>query len=78
MPSLRYTDQAEAISTINRWAQDQTGDQIKQVVTALDAQTELLLATVSYYQSKSHPRGGSWQLQGSPVSVCMCVCVGEG
>lgn len=54
IPNVRYSDQAEAISTINRWAQDQTGDKIQQVVTALDAQTQLLLATVSYYQSKSH------------------------
>ncbi|XP_003971497.1 protein Z-dependent protease inhibitor-like [Takifugu rubripes] len=55
MPSLKYTDQAEAISTINRWAQDQTGDQIQQVVTAVDAQTELLLATVSYYKTQFSP-----------------------
>lgn len=54
IPNLKYSDPAEAISTINRWAQDQTGDKIQQVVTALDAQTQLLLATVSYYQSKSH------------------------
>lgn len=53
IPSVRYTDQADAISTINRWAQDQTGDHIQEVVTALDAQTQLLLATVSYYQSES-------------------------
>lgn len=50
IPSLRYTDQAEAISTINRWAQDQTGNRVQQVVTAVDAQTQLLLATVAYYQ----------------------------
>lgn len=51
LPSLRYTDEGEAIGTINRWAQDQTGDKIQQIVTALDPQTQLLLATVSYYQS---------------------------
>lgn len=81
MPSLRYTDQAEAISTINRWAQDQTGDQIQQVVTALDAQTELLLATVSYYRSKSHPRmgrmGGVLTAAGFTCQ-CVCVCAWEG
>lgn len=54
IPNVRYSDQVEAISTINRWAQDQTGDKIQQVVTAVDAQTQLLLATVSSYQSKSH------------------------
>lgn len=54
IPNLKYSDPAEAISTINRWAQDQTGDKIQQVVAALDTQTQLLLATVSYYQSKSH------------------------
>lgn len=52
IPNVRYSDPAEAISTINRWAQDQTGDKIQQVVSAVDAQTQLLLATVSYYQSK--------------------------
>lgn len=78
MPSLRYTDQAEAISTINRWAQDQTGDQIQQVVTALDAQTELLLATVSYYRSKSHPRMGGVLTAAGFTCQCVCVCAWEG
>uniref|UniRef100_H3CGT8 Serpin peptidase inhibitor, clade A (alpha-1 antiproteinase, antitrypsin), member 10a n=2 Tax=Tetraodon nigroviridis TaxID=99883 RepID=H3CGT8_TETNG len=55
IPNVRYSDQAEAISTINRWAQDQTGDKIQQFVTALDAQTQLLLATVSYYQTQFSP-----------------------
>lgn len=49
--SLAYTSPQETVDTINRWAQDQTGDRIKELVTNLDSQTQLLLATAASYQS---------------------------
>lgn len=52
--SLAYTSPEQAIDTINRWAQEQTGDQIKELVTNLDPQTQLLLATAASYQGTYH------------------------
>lgn len=49
--NLAYTPPQEATDTINRWAQDRTGDQVQELVTNLDPQTQLLLATVAFYQS---------------------------
>lgn len=49
--SLAYTSPLEARDTINRWAQDQSGDQVKEFVDALDPQTQLLLTTTTYRQS---------------------------
>uniref|UniRef100_A0A671VVZ4 Serpin peptidase inhibitor, clade A (alpha-1 antiproteinase, antitrypsin), member 10a n=1 Tax=Sparus aurata TaxID=8175 RepID=A0A671VVZ4_SPAAU len=49
--SLAYTSPQETVDTINRWAQDQTGDRIQELVTNLDSQTQLLLATAASYQS---------------------------
>lgn len=49
--SVAYTAPQEAIDTINRWAQDQTGDKVQELVTHLEPQTQLLLATATYYQS---------------------------
>uniref|UniRef100_A0A8D3EAX5 Serpin peptidase inhibitor, clade A (alpha-1 antiproteinase, antitrypsin), member 10a n=1 Tax=Scophthalmus maximus TaxID=52904 RepID=A0A8D3EAX5_SCOMX len=40
--SLAFTVPQEAVNTINRWAQEQTGDLVKEVVTTLDPQTQLL------------------------------------
>lgn len=53
--SLAYTVPQEATDTINRWAQDQTGGQVQKLVTSLDPQTELLLATVAFYQTRFSP-----------------------
>lgn len=53
--SLAYTVPQEAADTINRWAQDQTGGQVQKLVTSLDPQTELLLATVAFYQTRFSP-----------------------
>lgn len=47
--SVAYTAPQEAADTINRWAQEQTGDQVRDLVTNLDPQTQLLLATTAYY-----------------------------
>lgn len=53
--SLTYTVAQEAIDTINRWAQDQTGNQVRDLVTDLDPQTQLLLATAASYQTRFSP-----------------------
>lgn len=45
-----YSEPQEAADLINRWAQYQTGDQVKDIVTDLDSQTPLLLASVASYQ----------------------------
>lgn len=52
--SVAYTVPHEAIDTINRWAQDNTEDNVQELVTSLDPQTQLLLATTAYYQSMYH------------------------
>lgn len=49
--SLDYAVPQEATDTINRWTQEQTGDQVQELVTNLDPQTQLLLATTANYQS---------------------------
>uniref|UniRef100_A0A3Q3XIY1 Serpin domain-containing protein n=1 Tax=Mola mola TaxID=94237 RepID=A0A3Q3XIY1_MOLML len=51
--SLTFTE-PQATTTINRWAQEQTGAKVQKVVTFLDPQTQLLLATVASYQSTCH------------------------
>lgn len=53
--SLAYTVPQEATDTINRWAQDQTGGQVQSLVTSVDPQTQLLLATVAFYQTQFNP-----------------------
>ncbi|XP_073349017.1 serpin peptidase inhibitor, clade A (alpha-1 antiproteinase, antitrypsin), member 10a [Pagrus major] len=53
--SLAYTSPQEATDTINRWAQDQTGDRVQELVTNLDHQTQLLLATTAFYQTRFSP-----------------------
>lgn len=52
--SLPFTVNQEAADTINNWAQDRTGDQIRELVTNLDPQTQMLLATATSYQSTQH------------------------
>ncbi len=52
--NLAYTPPQEATDTINHWAQERTGDQVQELVTNLDSQTQLLLATVAFYQSMYH------------------------
>ncbi|TMS12042.1 serpin peptidase inhibitor, clade A (alpha-1 antiproteinase, antitrypsin), member 10a [Larimichthys crocea] len=61
--SLAYTVPQEAIDTINRWAQDQTGDKVQELVTHLDPQTQLLLATATYYQTHFSPSFNSSSTQ---------------
>ncbi|XP_034555254.1 serpin peptidase inhibitor, clade A (alpha-1 antiproteinase, antitrypsin), member 10a [Notolabrus celidotus] len=53
--SVDYTVPQEATDTINRWVQDNTGDQIQELVTSLDPQTQLLLATAASYQIRFSP-----------------------
>lgn len=67
--SLSYQDPYEAAGTINRWVQAQTGDKVQQLVSNLDVQTQLLLATVAYYQSmyRQSEGGVSSQRAGSAV-----------
>lgn len=53
--SLSYTSPQDAMDTINRWAQDQTGDQVQDLVTNVDPQTQLLLTTTASYQTRFSP-----------------------
>lgn len=51
---LAFTDPPEATRALNRWAQTQTGTKVQEVVSSLDSGSQLLLATVSYYQGTFH------------------------
>ncbi|XP_051265144.1 serpin peptidase inhibitor, clade A (alpha-1 antiproteinase, antitrypsin), member 10a [Dicentrarchus labrax] len=53
--NLAYTAPQEATDTINRWAQDRTGEHVQELGTSLDPQTQLLLTTAAYYQSRFSP-----------------------
>lgn len=55
LQSLTYSAPQEAADTINRWALEQTGDQVQDLVTNLDPQTQLLLATAASYQTCFSP-----------------------
>lgn len=48
--NLDYSIPLEAADTINRWAQDQVGDSVQTLVTQLDSQTQLLLATAASHR----------------------------
>ncbi|XP_056150839.1 protein Z-dependent protease inhibitor-like isoform X2 [Lampris incognitus] len=50
--SLSYNSPQEVQSTINSWAQTQTGDQVQDMVFSVKDQTQLLLVTAVYYQSQ--------------------------
>lgn len=52
--TVSYTAPEEAINTINRWAQEQTGDRVQELVSKLDFQPQLLIATAASYQSMYH------------------------
>lgn len=53
--NLAYTTPQEAADTINRWVQESTGDQIQELVTNLDPQTQMLLTTAASYQIRFSP-----------------------
>ncbi|XP_068198547.1 protein Z-dependent protease inhibitor-like isoform X2 [Antennarius striatus] len=53
--SLVFTVPLEATDTINTWALDQTGNQVQELITNLDPQTQLLLATAASYQTQFSP-----------------------
>lgn len=53
--SLPYTTPQEATDNINRWAREQTGDQVQDLVTNLDPNTQMLLATTAFYQARFAP-----------------------
>lgn len=53
--NVAYTAPQEAMDTINSWVQDQTSDRVRELVTNLDPQTQLLLAAVASYQSRFTP-----------------------
>lgn len=52
---VAYTTASEAVPTINRWAQEQTGDQVQSFVSELDPQTQLLLAAATSYKASFSP-----------------------
>ncbi|KAM8831713.1 protein Z-dependent protease inhibitor-like [Spinachia spinachia] len=53
--SVAYTVPQEATNTINRWAQEQTGDLVQDLVTNLDPNTQLLLATTASFKAQFTP-----------------------
>ncbi|XP_041831688.1 protein Z-dependent protease inhibitor-like [Melanotaenia boesemani] len=53
--SLNYMANFDAIDAINRWAQNQTGERVQELLSILDTQTQLLIATAASYQSKKVP-----------------------
>lgn len=69
--SLSYSVPLDAIDAINLWVQRQTGDQVQELVSNLDPQTQLLLATVASYQSLYH------LLECGVTQQCVlsCLCV---
>ncbi|XP_069581190.1 serpin peptidase inhibitor, clade A (alpha-1 antiproteinase, antitrypsin), member 10a [Brachyistius frenatus] len=52
---LSYAEPHQAIDTVNHWAQEQTGDQVRELVSSLDQQTQLLVATAAFYQTQFSP-----------------------
>lgn len=52
---IAYTVPLEATDTINRWAEEETGDKVQELVTTLDPQTQLLLATAAFHQAGFSP-----------------------
>lgn len=52
--SLVYTAPQDAVDTINGLVQEETGNQVHELVNNLDPQTQLLFATAASYQSMFH------------------------
>uniref|UniRef100_A0A3B4Z5I8 Protein Z-dependent protease inhibitor-like n=1 Tax=Stegastes partitus TaxID=144197 RepID=A0A3B4Z5I8_9TELE len=50
--SLAYTSPFEAIDTINRWVEEQTGNRVRELVSTIDPQTQLLIATATSFQTQ--------------------------
>lgn len=75
--SVAYTAASEAVHTINSWALEQTGDQLKSFVSEVDPQTQLLLAATSSYKGTCHLSGGGGAYMVSDaVPVCNVTCWG--
>ncbi|KAM9356147.1 protein Z-dependent protease inhibitor-like [Pholidichthys leucotaenia] len=53
--SLPYSSPYDAADTINRWAMDQTGDKVKDMVSIPNPQTQLLIAAATAYQTRFSP-----------------------
>ncbi|XP_020514610.2 protein Z-dependent protease inhibitor [Labrus bergylta] len=53
--TLDYTTPLDASDAINSWVQGNTGDQVLELVTTVDPQTKLLLATAATYQIRFSP-----------------------
>ncbi|XP_015251160.1 PREDICTED: protein Z-dependent protease inhibitor-like [Cyprinodon variegatus] len=53
--SLPYTNPAEALDIISRWVQEQSNDQIKDVLTSLEDQTKLLVVSAASYKIRFNP-----------------------
>lgn len=53
--SLSYATPADAVDTINRWVLDLSRDQVQDVLTSLDPQTQLLLFSAASYQMRFSP-----------------------
>ncbi|XP_041831487.1 protein Z-dependent protease inhibitor-like isoform X2 [Melanotaenia boesemani] len=61
--SLNYMTNFDAIDAINRWAQDQTGERVQELLSILDTQTQLLIATTASYQTRFSPAFNSSSTQ---------------
>ncbi|XP_013878116.1 protein Z-dependent protease inhibitor [Austrofundulus limnaeus] len=53
--SLSYNVPSEAVGTINRWVQDQMGDEFQDLLSTMDPQTQLLIATAARLQTQFDP-----------------------
>lgn len=72
---VAYTEPQEATGVINRWVQTQTGDKVQQMVTSLGPQTQLVLATIAYCQSRyrDDPRVVSLMVLSACLNKVSCV-----
>ncbi|XP_037541613.1 protein Z-dependent protease inhibitor [Nematolebias whitei] len=53
--SVSYTEPPEALDAINRWVQEQIGDGFQELLSTMDFQTQLLVATATRYQPQFDP-----------------------
>ncbi|CAK6982536.1 protein Z-dependent protease inhibitor-like [Scomber scombrus] len=67
--TLNYAAPQEATDTINHWAQTQTAEQVWDLVTNLDPQTQLLLASAASYQTRFRPAFNASVTQGERFFV---------
>ncbi|XP_041660502.1 serpin peptidase inhibitor, clade A (alpha-1 antiproteinase, antitrypsin), member 10a [Cheilinus undulatus] len=53
--NVDFATPQDAVDAVNRWARENAGDQVQDLVSTLDPQTKLLLATATAYQVRFSP-----------------------